>query len=275
MTTIHLTHGEATASALRLALQTASRADRVIALSDALPFGPLRDIDEPGTPGAALRSAFWLRLGGVPEALTARDCVELEALEADDANVVVWHTDAAADQLTLRRICYRLRTAPQRLNEVRLAAGDIAGAIAGEVAGDPAAARLAERLPDAAPISVLRISRLALEWQEVKFANGEMRRWRDNTFTSTTWADLDLLILDVLNTEPTSWLAPQAVMSALPCTGAGAPVCEPVVLWRLRELATAGELRLRDDMYAMRTASEALSRLAAARAAAAALALPR
>jgi len=271
MTTIHLIHGEPAASALRLALRMANqanRADRVITLSDVLSFGPLRDIDEPGTPGAALRTAFWLRIGGMPEALTERDCVELEALEAGDANIVIWHTDAAADQLALRRICYRLRTMPQRLNEVRLCADEVAGDT------EVAAARLVERLPDAAPISVLRITRLALEWQEAKFANGELRRWRDNTFTSATWADLDLLILDTLNAAPTAWLAPHALLSALPCAGTGAPVCEPVVLWRLRELAAAGELQLRDDMYAMRTQPDAATRTAATRAAAS-LSLPR
>ncbi|WP_233864994.1 DUF1835 domain-containing protein [Paraburkholderia adhaesiva] len=244
MTTIHLTHDEPVAAALRLALESVGRTDRVIALPDDLTVGPLRDIDAPGNPAAAQRTAFWLRLGGVPEVLTARDCVTLESIEADDTNVVIWHTNAAADQLTLRRICYRLRDVPQRLNEVRLTADEIAGV--------GAAAHLATRLPDAAPISVLRITRLALEWQEAKFANGESRRWRDNTFTSGTWADLDLLILEIVSASDTPWLAPNAIVAALPGSCAGAPSYEPVVLWRLRELAAAGELRLRDDMYVAR-----------------------
>jgi len=264
MTTIHLTHGEPAAAALRQALEADDRADRVIALPDDLTVGPLRDIDEAADPAAAQRTAFWQRLGGVPETLTAHDCAALEALEADDANVVIWHTNGAADQLTLRRICYRLRTAPQRLNEVRLSGEDLAG--------ESAAARLNARLPDAAPISVLRITRLALEWQEAKFANGETRRWRDNTFTSGTWADLDLLIVDSLATAHGLWLAPAAIVTAL--SDAGTAVAEPVVLWRLRELAATGELRLRDDMHAAPASHEPATRTTASRTAAH-LPLPR
>ena len=259
MTTIHLTHDEPAAAALRLALEAAGRADRVIALPDDLTVGPLRDIDAPANPGIAQRAAFWQRLGGVSEMLAARDSAALESLEADDANVVIWHTNTAADQLTLRRICYRLRNAPQRLNEVRLAAD--------EVAGEAAAARLAARIPDAAPISVLRITRLALEWQEAKFANGETRRWRDNTFTSGTWADLDALILDIVSASDAPWLAPHAIATALPASGATTPMGEPVVLWRLRELAAAGELRLRDDMYVARAPADPALRTAAPQAA--------
>jgi hypothetical protein len=259
MTTIHLTHGEPAAAALRQALEADGRAERVIALPDDLTVGPLRDIDEAADPAAVQRGAFWQRLGGVPETLTAHDCAALDALEADDANVVIWHTNDAADQLTLRRICYRLRNVPQRLNEVRLAPE--------EVTGETAAARLAARLPDAAPISVLRITRLALEWQEAKFANGETRRWRDNTFTSGTWADLDLLILDILSAAHTPWLAPDAIAAALPHGGTGATVAEPVVLWRLRELAATGELRLRDDMCAAPANVEPQPRTATLRAA--------
>jgi hypothetical protein len=255
MTTIHLTHDEPAAAALRLALESVGRADRVIALPDDLTVGPLRDIDEPSNGGASRRTAFWLRLGGVPEGLTARDCVALESIEADDTNLVIWHTNAAGDQLTLRRICYRLRNAPQRLNEVRLTAD--------ELVGEAATARLAARLADAAPISVLRITRLALEWQEAKFANGETRRWRDNTFTSGTWADLDALILEFVSTSDASWLAPHAIATALPASGTS----EPIVLWRLRELAAAGELRLRDDMYVAHVPADPALRTAAQQAA--------
>lgn len=138
---------------------------------------------------------------------------------------------------------------------MRLAADDLSGTT------DAAAARLQARLPDAAPISVLRITRLALEWQEAKFANGETRRWRDNTFTSSTWADLDALILEILDTAPPTgqpgapWLACEALGTALVRGGAGFAVGEPAVLWRLRELAAAGELRLRDDMCAARAST--------------------
>ncbi|RAR66585.1 uncharacterized protein DUF3658 [Paraburkholderia unamae] len=246
MTTIHLIYGEPAAATLRQALEGAGRPDRVIALRDDLTVGPLRDIDEAGDPGVAQRAAFWERLGDVSPALARDDCAALVDLEADDAHVVIWHTNDAAHQLALRRVCYRLRNVPQRLNEVRLAAD--------EISGPNATARLEARLPDAAPISVLRITRLALEWQEAKFANGETRRWRDNTFTSGTWGDLDTLILDVLDAHEarpaaTAWLASDALGAAL-TRGAGFTVGEPIVLWRLRELAAAEELRLRDDMCA-------------------------
>ncbi|WP_322049256.1 DUF1835 domain-containing protein [Paraburkholderia sp. J67] len=267
MTTIHLIHGEPAAAALRQALQArqpmtaaSASAERVIALADDLTVGPLRDIDAEGNPGAAQRAAFWQRIDGVPATLAQDDCAALVALEDENdanAHVVIWHTHDAADQLALRRVCYRLRNAPQRLNEVRLAAADLA-----TLADNPgeAVARLQVRLPDAAPISVLRITRLALEWQEAKFANGETRRWRDNTFTSGTWADLDALILDILGeaaapSEP--WLACDTLGAALVRGGAGFTVGEPVVLWRLRELAAAGELRLRDDLCAARTGAPA------------------
>ena len=267
MTTIHLIHGEPAAAALRQALQVpeASRcgetapaagpAERVIALSDDLTVGPLRDIDEAADPGATQRAAFWLRLGGVSGTLAQDDCAALAAVEAADAHVVIWHTHDAADQLALRRACYRLRNAPQRLNEVRLAADELSGP------PDAVASRLQAHLPDAAPISVLRITRLALEWQEAKFANGEIRRWRDNTFTSGAWADLDALILETLDAPPsastpsmpgTPWLTCDTLGAALVRGGAGFTVGEPVVLWRLRELAAAGELRLRDDLCAAR-----------------------
>ncbi|MBN3858392.1 DUF1835 domain-containing protein [Paraburkholderia sp. Ac-20340] len=269
MTTIHLIHGEPAAAALRQALlareaacpTAAQSASQVIALADDLTVGPLRDIDEAANPGAAQRAAFWQRVdgecneAGVLHTLAQQDCTALAALEAGNANVVIWHTPDAADQLALRRACYRLRNAPQRLNEVRLTAADLAGS------PDEAAARLQARVPDAAPISVLRITRLALEWQEAKFANGETRRWRDNTFTSGTLADLDTQILDILGeaappaAASAPWLACDTLGAALVRGGAGFTVGEPVVLWRLRELAAAGELRLRDDLCASRNDS--------------------
>lgn len=274
MTTIHLIHGEPAAAALRQALQAqkaacpaaVQTAAHVIALADDLTVGPLRDIDEAANPGTAQRAAFWQRVDGecgaaderdlAQQTLAQDDCAALLALEADDANVVIWHTHDAADQLTLRRACYRLRNVPQRLNEVRLTPADLAGA------QDEAAARLQAHLADPAPISVLRITRLALEWQEAKFANGETRRWRDNTFTSGTWADLDAQILDILGavTPPSEsgapWLACDTLGAALVRGGAGFTVGEPVVRWRLRELASAGELRLRDDLCAARTGAQ-------------------
>jgi len=269
MTTIHITCGESVAAALDAALRDAGRAGRVIALRDDLTVGPLRHTDESSND----RVAFWQRVGGLTEAALRGESATFDALEEDDAPVVIWHTPDAADQLALRRVCYRLRAAPQRLNEVRLCADGGADA-------NPAA-RLAGRLADAAPISVLRITRLALEWQEARHANGETRRWRDNTFTSGAFADLDSLIVDTLDAVGDGWLSPAQIGAALSRAGAGFTVGEPVVLWRLRELAATDALRVRDDRHAARVPHAPAPRAATAAArplpaaAAAHLFLPR
>jgi len=236
MTTIHLIYGEPAVTALRQALEAAGRPDRVIALRDDLTVGPLRDIDVAGNPGVAQRAAFWERLGDAPPALAHDDCAALNALEADDSHVVIWHTHDAAHQLALRRVCYRLRDVPQRLNEVRLTAD--------EISGPSAAARIEARLPDAAPISVLRITRLALEWQEAKFANGETRRWRDNTFTSGSFAELDALIVE---DAVDGWQFAGRVAARVMAADNGLLVSDTLLLWRLRELAAAGQLQLRGE----------------------------
>jgi hypothetical protein len=143
-------------------------------------------------------------------------------------------------------VCYRLRNAPQRLNEVRLSVD----------CRSPA-----QHLDAAAPISVLRITRLALEWQEARYANGETRRWRDNTFTSGTFAELDSLIVDLADAACDDvWLSPDQVGAALPRKGAGFAVREPVVLWRLRELAANGALRMRDDLHVARAPGDPSTR---------------
>jgi hypothetical protein len=247
MTTIHITCSEPVAAALDAALGDADRAGRVITLRDDLTVGPLRHADE----SANDRVAFWQRAGGAADAVLRGEAATLDALEEGDASVVVWHTPDAADQLALRRICYRLRNVPQRLNEVRLAADELAPA------------RIAGHLADAAPISVLRITRLALEWQEARYANGETRRWRDNTFTSGTFAELDALIVDIADAAHGKWLSPAQIGAALPCAGAGFAVGEPVVLWRLRELAANGALRVRDDLHVAAAPRAATARAAA------------
>lgn len=237
MTPIHITCGEPVAAALGAALRDADRAGRVIALHDDLTVGPLRHADE----SANDRVAFWQRAGGTAVAAPHAEAAMFDALEAGDDPVVIWHSNDAADQLALRRVCYRLRAAPQRLNEVRLSADDTARA--------PLATRIAAHLANAAPISVLRITRLALEWQEARHANSETRRWRDNTFTSGTFAELDALIVDIAEAARGEWLSPAQIGAALPGAGAGFAVGEPVVLWRLRELAASGGLRVRDDLH--------------------------
>ena len=236
MTTIHITCGDRVAAALDAALRDTDRNARVIALYDDLTVGPLRHADE----SVNDRIAFWQRVGGCAEAALRGEAAMFDALEGGEAPVAVWHTPDAAEQLALRRVCYRLRNAPQRLNEVRLSADDTAPTC------------LAAHIADAAPISVLRITRLALEWQEARYANGETRRWRDNTFTSGTFAELDALIVEIVDAAHDKWLSPAQIGAALPHAGAGFVVGEPIVLWRLGELAAHGALRVRDDLHAAR-----------------------
>lgn len=73
----------------------------------------------------------------------------LGGLARGETQIVIWHGQSAGDQLMLRRVAFHLRNAPQRLNEAKLSAQDLLIAT-----------------NDTAPISVLRISRLALEWRK-------------------------------------------------------------------------------------------------------------
>lgn len=258
MSTIHLTNGDVAAESLRTALQEAGRDDRVIALRDDLAVGPLRGIDD----GPDVRADFWDRISTDTRRDFLREFREqgaaLENIARGEANLVVWHGESAADQLMLRRVCYYLRNSPQRLNEVRLSIRDLTdpGAWAhsrkdrATSVGMFAPTVLQARLADAAPISVLRISRLALEWQEVKHANGETRRWRDNTFTSGSYAELDALILEH---RAEDWLPAAHVAAELMTAELGFLVSDNVVLWRLRELAATRRIRLRGDVNAWRT----------------------
>jgi hypothetical protein len=262
MSMIHLTNGDVAADSLRTALQQAGRNDHVQALRDDLAVGPLRGVDD--TP--EVRAEFWQRVmdgaqrDGVPRNFLrefSEQATVLEQVAAAATQVVVWHGESAADQLTLRRVCYHLRNSPQRLNEVRLSIRDLTdpGAAAHSRAdratsvGMFAPDVLQTRLPDVAPISVLRISRLALEWQEVKQANGETRRWRDNTFTSGTFAELDALILEHASDawRPAARIAAQQMVADL-----GFLVSDSLVFWRFRELAASGRVSLRGDPSAWR-----------------------
>ena len=258
MSTIHLSNGDVAAESLRTALREAGRDDRVHSLRDDLAVGPLRGIDD--SPEA--RAAFWDRVSGDTKRDFVREFREqaaaLETIVRGEANLVVWHGESASDQLMLRRVCYYLRNHPQRLNEVRLSIRDLtdSGAWAYDrkdqatSVGMFAPTVLQARLPDAAPISVLRISRLALEWQEVKHANGETRRWRDNTFTSGSFADLDALILEHASGDwqPAARVAAQVMTAEL-----GFLVSDSIVLWRFRELAALRRIKLRGDASAWRT----------------------
>ena len=262
MSTIHLTNGDVAADSLRTALQQAGRDDPVLSLRDDLAVGPLRGADD--TP--EVRAEFWQRVtdgasrDGAPRNFLGEfteQATLLEQLAAADTQVAVWHGESAADQLTLRRVCYHLRNSPQRLNEVRLSIRDLTdpGAFAhsrpdhATSVGMFAPDVLQTRLPDVAPISVLRISRLALEWQEVKQTNGETRRWRGNTFTSGTFAELDALILEHASD---AWRPAARIAAQLMVADLGFLVSDGLVFWRFRELAASGRVSLRGDPSAWR-----------------------
>jgi hypothetical protein len=255
MSTIHLTNGDVAAESLRTALAQAGRDDRVQPLRDDLAVGPLRGVDD----GPHVRADFWERVSADTQRDFVREFREqaavLDGLATSTANLVVWHGESASDQLMLRRVCYLLSHSPQRLNEVRLSIADLADPQAwAHTRKDRATSVgmftpdvLQTRLPDAAPISVLRISRLALEWQEVKQANGETRHWRDNTFTSSSFAELDALIL----ARATDDWQPAARIAAYVMTAAlWFLVSDSIVLWRIRELAALRRISLRGDANA-------------------------
>ena len=267
MSTIHLTNGDVAADSLRTALQQAGRNDRLEALRDDLAVGPLRGVDD--TP--EVRAGFWQRVmdgaqrDGVPRDGAPRNFLRefseqamvLAQVAAAASQVVIWHGESTADQLTLRRVCYHLRNSPQRLNEVRLSIRDLTDPdAAAHSRADHATSVgmfapdvLQTRLAHVAPISVLRISRLALEWQEVKQANGETRRWRDNTFTSGTFAELDALILEHASD---AWRPAARIAAQLMVADLGFLVSDSLVFWRFRELAASGRVSLRGDPSAWR-----------------------
>jgi Domain of unknown function (DUF1835)/Protein of unknown function len=253
MSTLHLTNGDVAAESLRIALRQAGRNDRVQALRDDLAVGPLLGSDT----APYLRAEFWQRVLGDAR----RDCVRefdeqadvLAEIAAQPSPVIVWHAQSAGDQLMLRRVCYHLRDCPQRLHEVRLTIGALTGSGAPRRAdhatsiGMFAPDLLKARLADAAPIPLLRIGRLAVEWQTLKQANAEIRRWHDNMFASGSYAQLDAIILEH---AASSWQPAARVAAKLMTADTGLLVSDVIALWRLRELAASGRLRLRGDTAA-------------------------
>ncbi|MGV2288691.1 DUF1835 domain-containing protein [Trinickia sp. YCB016] len=253
MSTIHVIPGGSAAEALRIALLQAGRSDEVVALRDDLAIGPLRGADD--TPD--VRKAFWERVFDDDTRIDfAREldaeAARIERLVSTDAPVVIWHAQSAGDQLMLRRVAYHLRNVPQRINEVRLSIDDLGAGALATARSDRATAVgmfnpeiLGAKLDDAAPISVLRISRLALEWQEVKQANAETRRWQDNTFKSGSFAELDAILVDRASD---SWQVAARVAAELMVADVGFLVSDSVALWRCREAAAAGRIELRGKL---------------------------
>src|ERR1700712_3234082 len=121
----HVTNGDIAAESLREALRLADRHERVVSLKDDLAVGQLRGIDD----NPENRALFWQHVLGEAKfdfiaKLREQDAL-LHEIAGDAGQVVVWHGQSAADQLTLRRVAYALRNAPQRLNEARLDHNDL------------------------------------------------------------------------------------------------------------------------------------------------------
>jgi hypothetical protein len=261
---IHVVNGDPAARLLADVLAGVGRKDRIVVLRDDLALGPLRAIDDAST----ARIAFWQRALGAGEHGIAQTVVDafdanaamLHDLAAEDTTeVVLWHAQNASDQLMLRRIAYHLRNTPQRLNEIGLPTRSIAcSARHQENTGNPCTpAALAERLHAIAPISLLRISRLALEWQELKQLDYEMRRWRDNTFKSATFNDVDAMILELATTE---WQLCLTVADRIRSVDAGSVVSDILLAWRVRELALHGKIVLEGDPILEKTARLRINR---------------
>ncbi|BAN24366.1 DUF1835 domain-containing protein [Caballeronia insecticola] len=253
MNMIHVANGDCAAQSLAEALQRAERADRVVTLRDDLAVGPLRDIDD----SALTRAAFWRQI--LPGTIDFEDELEeqlalIARLTRGDEQIVVWHGQSAADQLTLRRVAYHLRNAPQRLNEAKLSHDDLSictddsdsarlgRADRATAVGMFSPKQLLAKLPTAAPISVLRISRLALEWQEAKHSSADTRRLRDNMLVSGTWLDVDEALLDLAGPE---WQPARQIAGAAMGQRFDFMLSDSIAFWRCRELVTAGRLKIR------------------------------
>jgi hypothetical protein len=257
MSTIHVTNGDHAAEILRETLHAAAREERVIPLKDDLAVGHLRGIDD----NPETRALFWQQVLNEHKLdfiskLREQDML-LRELAQGTGQVVIWHGQSAGDQLTLRRVAYTLRNTPQRLNEVKLTSDDLPLVTADDgtqqrrgrhdgatAVGMFTVAELGAKLPTAAPISVLRIGRLALEWQEVKQINGDTRRWRDNTFVSGTYADIDETILQIASN---GWLEARRLAGEVMGASFGFLVGDSIAFWRCRELVAAGKLEIRGD----------------------------
>ncbi len=101
------------------------------------------------------------------------------------------------------------------------------------------------KLPSTAPISVLRISQLALEWQEAKYASADTRRMRDNMLVSGAWHDVDETLLELAGTE---WRPARRIVGEAMAKDFDFILSDSVSFWRCRELVTAGRLKIRGTL---------------------------
>lgn len=247
MTTIHITNGDVAAASLRAALASTQRNEEVLALRDDLAFGPIRAVDS----DVHERAAFWQQVlderdRDVVSELNEQNATLERLVGSAATNIVVWHAQSASDQLVLRRVAWYLRTQPQRLNEVALGTRELPRETAPRADGASTigmfgADALAARIRKAAPISVLRIGRLALEWQDVRRLNGDVRCWRENRFVTGTYAPIDDAWLQHTDDR---WQMATNVAAQVMKVDFGVCVTDAIALWRCRELVTAGRLAL-------------------------------
>jgi hypothetical protein len=119
---LHAVAGSSSADAVRAALDRLGRNEEVIGFHDALSLGPLGDVD--GT--AASRIAWWSRLRAAPldpdESRKLQDAEVWRTLRADERDVVVWHGPHPGERMLALRVCWHLRTTPERIYEVALPA---------------------------------------------------------------------------------------------------------------------------------------------------------
>jgi hypothetical protein len=255
MSYIHIVNGDIAAKLLSNVLLEAGRTDPVVSMRDDLAIGPLRAVDD----NLIVRASFWQRVLGNP----GRDLFaefeqagkSLAALVESRAEVVIWHGQSSGDQLLLRRMAYHLRNHPQRINEIGLTARELGGVApwphgSASLGRYPAAA-LEARLKTIAPVSLLRIGRLALEWQELKMMNSDVRRWRTNSFESGTFAEMDSLILGQLSD---TWQGASDLATRIMAETVGFFASDTLICWRCRELAATGRLSVRGKPLEMRSA---------------------
>jgi hypothetical protein len=248
MSYLHVVNGDSAAEVLTGALRAAGRAEPVLCLQDDLAVGPLDQIDDvPHT-----RANFWQTvLDADSEDLgTAFEAEASTIASLVDANteVVVWHGRSAGDQLTLRRVAFHLRTTPERFNEIGLTVHELHPDRLGP-GGQTAVALYSEdilraRLPTIAPVSVLRMSRLALEWQELKHVNSDVRRLFTDTFVGGPFSELDALIIEHLGD---AWQPLNRFIGLIMVTNTGFYATDSVIGWRIRTLIDSGAVAVRGE----------------------------
>lgn len=246
MSYLHVVNGDSAAEILTDALAVAGRDERVIGLLDDLAIGPLEQIDD--APHA--RAAFWRTVYDAQDPeftdTLGAEMASIAAIVESDTEVVVWHGRSAGDQLALRRVAFHLRTMPERFNEVGLTLHELdpdrVGAGGQTAIGQYPSDALRARLPSIAPVSVLRLTRLALEWQELKHVNSEIRRLYTDTFVGSAFCELDALIVERLDG---GWQGLNRFVGAVMVANTGFFATDSVIHWRIRSLVDAGAVAMR------------------------------